>query len=237
RAEVDGSFATIFLDERLVRWQGTLNAAPDAVALVTERAAASFKGFELTIGWEELFMRPERSLAERGWQPAGEEWQLKDNLLRCDGREGRHRVIGRGPSLESYELVVNVRLERERSRATGCYGFRPATGAKDFDPLFTIEPDGAGERWTLHARHRPTDSFAHDPLENDSIRASWPLPASFDPFEMQQFRCRKQGGRLTVWWEATSLGGLDITTEATGIGLYADRAPVAFDMVRVTALK
>ncbi|HEX8633263.1 MAG TPA: glycoside hydrolase family 43 protein [Pyrinomonadaceae bacterium] len=237
RAEVDGRFATISLDERLVRWQGTLNAAPDAVALVTERAAAAFKGFELTIGWEELFMRPERSLAERGWQPDGEEWQLKDNLLRCDDAEGRHRVISRGVSLESYELVVNVRLERGRSRDTGCYGFRPATGAQDFDPLFTIEPDGAGERWTLRMRHRPTDSFAHDSLENDSNSESWPLPASFDPFVMQQFRFRKQGGRLTIWWEAAPLGGIDTTTEATGVGLYADRAPVAFDMVRLTALK
>jgi GH43 family beta-xylosidase len=232
RAEVDGNFATIFLDERVVRWQGTLNVAPDEVALVTEDAPAAFKGFELTHGWEELFMRPERSLAERGWQHSGQGWRLTDNLLRFDETGGRAGLIARGPSFESYELVVNVRLEREPSRettggTTGAYGFRPAYGAKDFDPLFTVERRGAGTEWTLVAR-RP---------ENDSIVDGWPLPASFDPFDMQQFRFRKQQGRLAIRWEATPLGDIDITGEATGVGLYADRAAVAFDMVRVTALK
>ncbi|HEY1404275.1 MAG TPA: glycoside hydrolase family 43 protein [Pyrinomonadaceae bacterium] len=237
RAEVDDHHATIFLDERVVRWQGTLNVAPDAVALVTQGAPAAFKSFELTIGWEELFMQPERSLAERGWQHDGEGWQLQDNLLCLDDAEDGHGLITRGLSLESYELVVNVRLERESLRTTGCYGFRAAYGAKDFDPLFTVEREAAGDNWTLIARNLQHDSLENDLLENDSIVESWPLPASFDPFVMQQFRFRKQHGRLAVGWEATPLGDIDITTEATRVGLYARRARVAFDMVRLTALK
>jgi hypothetical protein len=60
----------------------------------------------------------------------------------------------------------------------------------------------------------------------------------FDPFVMQQFRFRKQHGRLAIGWEATHLGFAEIAAEATGVGLYAHRAAaVAFDMVRVTALK
>ncbi|HEX8130240.1 MAG TPA: glycoside hydrolase family 43 protein [Pyrinomonadaceae bacterium] len=228
RAEMDGRQATISLDERVVRWQGTLNVAADRVALVTEGAAAAFKGFELTGGWEELFMRPEPSLAERGWHEDGEGWELKDNLLRFDDVEGRDSVIAKGQPLESYELVVNVRLEREHARGTGCYGFRPAYGAKDFDLLFTIERDGAtGDVWTLVARKS----------KSDPVVESWPLPATFDPFDMQQFRFRKQHGRLAIAWEATPLGDTDISAEATGVGLYAHRAAVAFDMVRVTALK
>ncbi|MCA1555325.1 MAG: hypothetical protein LC747_01410, partial [Acidobacteria bacterium] len=133
----------------------------------------------------------------------------------------------RGPLLESYELVVNVQLEREHSRGTGCYGFYPAYGAKDFDPLFTVERDGAGDKWVL---------ILHN-LENNSMMKSWPLPASFDPCAMQQFRFRKRNGRLAIWWEATSLGEINTTKEATGIGLYAHRASVACDMVRVTALR
>ncbi|HLL13528.1 MAG TPA: glycoside hydrolase family 43 protein [Pyrinomonadaceae bacterium] len=231
RAEVDDHFATIFLDERVVRWQGTLNVAPNRVALVTEGTPAAFKGFELTEGWEELFMQPERSLSERGWRQAGEAWQLKDNLLRSAGTQGRDRIITRAPSLGSYELIVNVRLEREPSGAMGCYGFRPTYGAKDFDLLFTVEREGAGDGWRLIARNCENDS-----LENDSIVESWPLPASFDPFVMQQFRFRKQHGRLAVGWEATPLGDTDATAEATGVGLYAHRASVAFDMVRVTKI-
>jgi len=241
RAEVDERFATIFLDERVVRWQGTLNVAPDRVALVTEGAAAVFKSFELTTGWEELFMQPERPLAERGWQNSGEGWSLKDNLLRFDDAEGRHRLINRGPSLESYELVVNARLERESSRGEGCYGICPASGAKDYAPLFTVERDEAGDQWTLVARNLKTGSLETGSLENDSLETgsiveSWPLPASFDPFVMQQFRFRKQHGRLAIAWEATPLGDTVVTTEATGVGLYAHRASVAFDMVRVTKI-
>jgi len=233
RAEIDGRHATIFLDERVVRWQGTLNAAPDRVALVTEGGAAAFKGFELTTGWEELFMQPERSLGERGWQQAGEAWQLRDNLLRFDDAEGRdHRIITRALPLESYELVVNVRLERERSRGEGCYGICPASGAKDFAPLLTVEREGKGDNWRLVARNLETDA-----LETGSIVESWPLPASFDPFVMQQFRFRKQHGRLSIGWEATPLGDTNITTEATGVGLYAHRAAVVFDMVRVTKIR
>lgn len=229
RAEVDGRFATIFLDETVVRWQGTLNAAPDAVALVTEGAPAGFKGFELTTGWEELFMQPERQLAERGWQGAGAAWRLADNLLRySDEAEGRGAVIHRGPLLAAYELVVNVQLEGERQRGAGCYGFYPAYGAGGHDARITVERDGA-EGWALVVRRS---------VNNDAKVAEWPLPESFDPFRMQQFRFRKQKGRLSIQWEALPLGEIPTTTaEATGVGLYAHRASVAFDMVRVTALK
>lgn len=234
RVVVDNSWATIFLDERVVRWQGTLNVAPDSAALVTtEGARAAFRGFELTHGWEELFTQPERTLAARGWQHNLEGWRLEDDLLRFDDPEGRNGVINRrGLLLESSELVVNVRLEREGLRDTGCYGFYPAYSgggatADEHDPLITVERAGGAEgRWALVIRS----------LKDASQVEARPLPESFDPFVMQQFRFRKQGGRLAIHWEATPLGEIDTTTEATAIGLYAHRARVAYDMVRLTAL-
>jgi GH43 family beta-xylosidase len=232
RVVVDNAHATIFLDERVVRWQGTLNAAPDSVALVAEgRGRAAFKGFELTIGWEELFTQPERTLAERGWQTSLAGWRLQDDLLRFDDSEGRDGSITRGPLLESYEFVVNVRLESERGRGEGCYGFHPAHGGDaidaDTERRITVERGGANERWAVVVRNS----------KDASIEESWPLPEAFDPFVMQQFRFRKQAGRLAVQWEATPLGEINTTREATAIGLYAHRARVACDMVRVTALK
>ncbi|HEV7903581.1 MAG TPA: glycoside hydrolase family 43 protein [Pyrinomonadaceae bacterium] len=231
RVVVDESFATIFLDERVVRWQGTLNAAPDSVALVAEAGAqAAFKGFELTHGWEELFTQDGRTLAARGWQHNPGDWRLEDGLLRYDDPAGRPDgvAIHRGPPLESYELVVNARLERKGVRGVGGYGFYPASrpgAAAEPDPQIAVEPDGEAEgKWLLVARN----------WKNTSPVERWPLPASFDPFVMQQFRFRKQNGRLSVHWEAEPLCELDTTTEATGIGLYAVRAHVAFDMVRVT---
>ena len=65
----------------------------------------------------------------------------------------------------------------------------------------------------------------------------WPLPENFDPFVMQQFRFRKHEAQLSVHCEATRLGEINTTGEATKLGLYAHRAAIAFDMVRVTALK
>jgi GH43 family beta-xylosidase len=236
RVVSDNSRVTIFLDERVVRWQGTLQAAPDSVALVTaEGAQAAFKGFELTHGWEDLFTQTERTLAARGWQGNLEGWRLADGLLRFDEGEGRREgSINRGPLLESYEFVVNVQLERERVPGEGCYGFYPACGvganaeAAEHVPRITIErDDGADGKWTLFIRN----------AKNASIMESWPLPESFDPFVMQQFRFRKQGGRLTIHWEATPLGEVSTTGEATAIGLYAQRARVAYDMVRLTALR
>jgi GH43 family beta-xylosidase len=231
RVVVEEGFVTIFLDERVVRWQGTLSVAPNSAALVTEGAAASFKGFELTAGWEELFTQPERSLSARGWQQSDEGWHLQDGLLRCDDREGRNRMIKRGPLLEAYELVVNARLEREHLRGAGCYGFYPAysDGASGQDYLMTVERADEGiSGWSLVVRSRS--------LKNAPIVESWSLPDAFDPFTMQQFRFRKQGGRLTIQCEATPLGEIDTTREATGVGLYAHSAAVAYDMVRVTKI-
>jgi hypothetical protein len=232
RVVVDNACVTISLDERVVRWQGTLKAAPDSAALVTtEGARAAFKGFELTHGWEELFTQTERTLAARGWQHNSEGWHVQDDLLRFDDREGRpNAAIVKGTLLESYELVVNVRLEPEPAPGNGCYGFYPAyvVGAAEQEQLITVEREGGAEgECALVLRS----------LRDDSNRESWPLPASFDPSVMQQFRFRKQGGRLAIWWEAAPLGEISTTTEATAIGLYAQRARVACDMVRVTALR
>jgi len=227
RVVVDNARVTIFLDERVVRWQGTLSAAPDSIALVTEGATAAFRGFELTIGWEELFMQPGRTLTERGWQVGdNDSWHLQDGLLLFGNPEGRHQVIVRGPLLGSYEFVVNVRLEVEPSRGAGCYGFYPAQGGGDDGALITVERDEASGQWAL---------IVHSETDASSV-INWPLPASFDPFAMQQFRFRKQNGRLAIQWESTPLGEINTTNEATGVGLYAHRASVAIDMVRVTAL-
>ncbi|MGI9105199.1 MAG: glycoside hydrolase family 43 protein [Pyrinomonadaceae bacterium] len=227
RIVVDNALVTIFLDERVVRWQGTISVSPDSAALVTQDARAAFKGFELTAGWEDLFMQPERTLAERGWLQSGDGWRLQGDLLRFEHSEGFNQMITRGPMLESYEAVVNVRLEREASEGTSCYGFSPVDGAREpVAPLLTVEREGESERWSLIRR-------GHDVASN---LEKWLLPENFDPFVMQQFRFRKQYGQLSVYWEATPLGEIQTTTQATKISLYAHRAVVAFDMVRVTAI-
>jgi hypothetical protein len=70
---------------------------------------------------------------------------------------------------------------------------------------------------------------------NRSIGA-WQLGPGFDPSSFQQFRLRKEAGRLTIAWESTLLGEIDVPDGPTRVGLYACGPMVAFDMVRVSAL-
>jgi hypothetical protein len=65
---------------------------------------------------------------------------------------------------------------------------------------------------------------------------AFPLPESFNPCIDQQFRFRKEQGRLELWWETWPAGAMEAPRAATRVGLYAQRAVAAFDMVRVTAL-
>jgi hypothetical protein len=116
-------------------------------------------------------------------------------------------------------MVVNAKLYGETA-AGGCYGFYPAVWAGDRGPLITV--DGAGDRWALV-------------LSETAGRRAYSIPGAFDPRIHQQFRFRKQGGRLTLQWEAEVLGETDAPLEATRVGLHVHRAVAAFDLVRVTA--
>jgi hypothetical protein len=221
RIEVDNQFVHLALDEMTVRWQGSLGGLPGSVAMVTHELAAAFTGFALTVGWEDLFTRQDNELTERGWRPDGsrDTWHLEDQQLWCTDTESRS-VIGRGPVLESYEMVVSAKLY-DQTLARGCYGFYPAVGVGDLGPLVTVEH--TGEWWSLL-------------LNEPSGKQTFSLPVDFNPHACQLFLFRKQLGRLTLQWEASVLGEAKVPTTATQVGLYVARAVAAFDMVRVTAL-
>jgi hypothetical protein len=121
---------------------------------------------------------------------------------------------------ESYEMVVNARLDKVTNEG-GCYGFYPALGDRESGPLFTVERDK--EAWSLIAH-------AH------AIPQAFPLPVGFDPHVYQQFRFRKERGRLTIQWEAQVLGEVETQDEPARVGLFSRDATAAFDMVRVTAI-
>ncbi|MBK8129197.1 MAG: hypothetical protein IPK53_09860 [bacterium] len=121
-------------------------------------------------------------------------------------------------------MVVNARLI-----SGACYGIAPAqtdpsagsgqTGGEG--PLLTIVRNGSSwaARW-----------------QDNEITQLFPLPNVFDPTVYQQFRLRKENGRLTIHWEQYEIATLPVTTEPTRIGLYGRCATVAFDLVRVTAV-
>jgi GH43 family beta-xylosidase len=219
RVEVDAGRAVVALDDVEARWSGRL--APEralrSIALATEQSAAAFAGFALTAGWQHLFEQPGLSPADLGWRADGDGWRLDGAQLVFSGPQGS---IAKGPSLDAYELAINARLV-SRDRPGGCYGFYPATQPGEPGPLFTVE--AAADGWALRC-YEPAGEQA------------WPLPTGFDPASYQQFRFRKQAGRLSFAWEAHALGEIAISADPARVGLFARGATAAFDMVRVTAI-
>ncbi len=217
RLEVDGDRVTIALDGNALRWTTTAPGPLGAPALRTIDMAAAFAGFTLTVGWQDLFERPDGSPARSGWQALAGDWVVRAQQLQVDAGQVE-ALIARGPPLDAYELVVNARLEGDM----GCYGFFPALGPGQRSPLLAVERAAGG--WVVRCHER-------------AGQRSFSLPGDFDPAVYQQFRFRKQSGQLTIHWEAYPLGVIDLPPEATRIGLYARQARAAFEMVRVTEMR
>ena len=226
RLEVDGARAKLAVDNVLLRWQGELGAEATHVVLCSEQARAAFSGFALTQGWQALFME-DGEPQDGGWQGGGEQWRVRGQRLLYTG-EGASRIC-RGPFWEAYELVVNARLER--GGETGYYGFLPALSAGGDGPLLTVEPDGKG--WRLVWRE--VDEASGDGASGDEA-STYAMPAAFDAHVYQQFRLRKEQGRLTVSWEGRQIAAAEVNAAPSQIGLYGCERAVAFDLVRVTAL-
>jgi hypothetical protein len=219
RIQVNGKLVSVALDNQQ-RWQSRIATPPARIRLLTHKVSATFAGLALTYGWEDLFT--EQTIHPSEWQ-VGEssgDWRIRDQELWNWNREDQHSVITKGPLFESYELVVNARLDKAWG-ADGCYGFYPMVDEAEGWPLFTVESDGEG--WSL---------FAHLPSGRQAFR----LPADFDPHTYQQFRFRKLNGRLTFRFEAEVLGEMEAPDLPTRVGLFARGVTAAFDMVRVTRI-
>ncbi len=223
RVEVDHRFLCIMLDDRVVHCERQIGFAPDRIALRTENTRAAFAGFALTVGWQDLFTHTDWSA--RDWQPlaGGADWRVLDGELKSPAARGQPHLLAKGPLLHAYELMVNMQLEQETAGA-GRIGFYPALGTKERGPLLSVERSRAGG-WALVAQ------------AVDAQRREFPLPAAFNPSVPQQFRVRKEDGQLHIQYEATLLGVVNALHEPTRVGLYADDAGAAFDMVRVTEIK
>jgi hypothetical protein len=221
RLRLDGQAASVVLDSGRWQWMGQIQeVASCQVALRTEAMAAAFVGFTVTVGWQNMFTHKGHP-AEHGWRVIGpaDSWRIhKQQLWHLSTQEPSGLV--KGPLLDSYELVVNARLESE-GRPQAAYGFFPALNEDGRGPLLTIERDWEG--WAVLWREQgSTERFL--------------LPADFDPSLCQHFRFHKKEGRLTFQWDAQLLVEKVTQPRPSRIGLYAAGAVVAFDEVRVTAI-
>jgi len=215
RMEVDGSWACIYLDDHQIYRQEALDTPPTAVTLFADQAEAVFAGFALTLGWQHAFDQSD-SPARLGWRSErAADWSVQQQQLTFANPDG-DSLLQKGPYLPAYEMVVNARLVS----GTG-YGLAPAQTVSGAGPLLTVEK--VSGTWVVCWQ------------ENDTMQL-FPLPADFDPAVYQQFRLRKENGRLTLSWEQHEIATLPVTTEPTCVGLYGRRATAVFDMVRVTAV-
>lgn len=210
--EVDGRHVAVSLDER-PSVRRLLGDVPTAIALQAAALPAAFAGFALTVGWEDNFDRPDGPVG--GEWIAGEQkgWVIQDRQLTFAGPgEG---WLWRGPALDNYELVVNARL----ADADSSFGIAPALTAEGAGPLLGVAAAGGG--WVARWR------------DGEASR-EWPLPPGFDALTDNQFRLRKEDGRLVIHWEQHLLG--DVALAATGPIALRARGDVAFDMARLTAI-
>ncbi|HKG23228.1 MAG TPA: glycoside hydrolase family 43 protein [Blastocatellia bacterium] len=218
RVEVDGSIARLWLDG-MPFWQGRFDGEANALALVTEGMGAAYSGFSLTGGWEDLFEGEPGDPGRSGWRALSGDWEITGECLVQSNGKVEDAVIVKGPPLDSYEVVVNARLDEAAPTGSG-YGFYPALDHEGRGPLFVVSR--AGERWSLV-------------LEGDPRAAALTLPENFDPYNHQQFRFRKEGARLFFQWEAGTPREVGVRPGPARPGLCARGARASFDMVRVTA--
>jgi hypothetical protein len=223
RLETDEGRARLRLDDWALAWEGQVVALPDELALITRLSSAAFKGFALTVGWEDLFTEHVGEPREAGWHVAEGNWQVCEGQLQNIPSGEARSLVTKGPLLESYELVVNARLDADISDGDAGYGFCTAYAEDGGGPALVLRRAGAG--WALQ-------------LRGDGVRAGdFPLPASFDPFIHQHFRFIKLGGRLLIKLENESLGVVEVPEGASRVGLSAGGVKVSFDLVRVTMIK
>lgn len=220
RLEVNGLQAALRIAEGSLQWQGKLSEKAKTVSLCTRNAAATFAGFALTLGWQDLFVQASDGLAEGGWRVESGDWRVADSeLQQRDSQAKAARIVKTLPS-ESFELVFNVRLVNG-TESNSSYGISLHSGQPTKGLLLMIRRAQTGWAWV-----------ADHAIETHTL----PLAEDFDPHEFQQFRLRKEGRKLRLSRLAHALGEVECEVETTQLELVSQQAAVAFETVRVTAL-
>jgi arabinan endo-1,5-alpha-L-arabinosidase len=211
RAEVDRRRVRLVLDEGLLSWQGSVAEPLRQVALRTSGHAASFAGFALTAGYEDLFDDPGTTLADLGWKPRRGNWRIAGGALACEAGA----MAWKPHAFENCALVVNARA----LDAAG-YALHPLAQSSDIGPTLAIEATAGG--WQAIWRSGDhTEQLA--------------LPTHFDGNAYQQWRIERRNGRIVVSWEGAMLATFDVLPGPAAIGL-AGLGAASFEMVRLTAL-
>jgi hypothetical protein len=237
RLEVDHSVVCVTLDDVVIRTRVKLDASQFyrfdyQLSLFTENMPATFKGFALTVGFEDDFA--DARYEARGWMsmPLQTEGARSRSVKREVGKVTDETLTKRLPldGLSSYELVFNLKLDATTLKrgARVSYELYPGLEHKTAGEL-TVKLLRHGRReWALALVWRGQTALP--------TLQQFRLPRSFSPFEFHQIRFRREGGRTTVALEAEVLGEIRASASAC-VGLRARGLTVVVDAVRLTAIK
>lgn len=220
RLEINGRQIQLQINPGVFHWQNRLPEPAETISLLTRHCTASFAGFALTAGWQDLFTQPGNDPAETGWRAESGDWAITDGALWQKDSQAFKAHIVKTVQLVSHELVVNARLDVEGSPDSG-YGVS-LLGSHPAGELTVMIRRGLNG-WLLTAEHIGS-------------RQSFSMPGDFEPAEFHQFRFRKEGTKLRFWLLTQFIGEIECAAETVQIGLISQFAEVAFDLVRVTAL-
>lgn len=244
RLQVNGTTLRALLDDaELLKAQ--LKTSIARCGFVTENASAQFAGFALTVGFEDLFTEIDLAPDALGWRTksSGGDWLIEGNHLSFmlgNGAQDKSLLSAngaafKGDALENYEFTVNAQLAARDTppqvtnaasppqKDEVAYGFYPAASSDAGDLYSVVCRNG---EWFL------TVSDAGD----SPPKQAFALGGAFDVLAHQQFRFRKRGGRLEIFLEAVKFGETEVNAAPSAVGLYAPRAGVRFETVRVFAI-
>lgn len=213
RLETNGQMVNFSLDHAACRWSARIGAA-SRLGLLADGLPVEFSMPEITYGFEDLFEDDTVRLEDLDWTctPA-QAWVLRAGVLAGNHPAGKSARLLKRQSYENYELVINL-----RALSGGSYVISPAWKPSGENPGLRLVPGGAG--WMLHT--------GEEGLQ---------LPAEFNPAEFQQFRFRKQGSKMRVYWLDRLLGDVKVPTGETQVSLSAEGSGVELDMVRLTEIR
>jgi GH43 family beta-xylosidase len=223
RINVDGERVELHFNSRAQSWRGRMPTRPDRLCLYSDGLAASFKPCSITPGYEDIFWPEDSELEDLNWHAMSGNnglWKIIGGELRQNDVKVLNSGVVKEHSFETYELAINARL-LSGDDPNSCYGFYPALTETGSNPLLTVEARDGMSSLVWHSQQ---------------TSGVWPLPNSFDRYRAQQFRFRKINGILQVFLENLLLGALEVSNGPARAALYANRASVAYDLVRLTAL-
>jgi GH43 family beta-xylosidase len=222
--EVDGRQAELRLDGGSALWRGLLLKCPDRLSFFSTRMSAALVSCNITYGYQDSFIGSDCAFNKSGWMSLPEKsgkWRIEGGALRQMDSMALNCVLVKEHSFLEYELVINACLINGDAWDS-YYGFYPALAENSEGPLFRIEKRDLGPTLAWYSQ------------QANGVR---PLPNGFDSYRTQQFRFRKHKGTLQVYLGSWLLGTLEVRNGVSRAALYANKACVAFDLVRLTSLE